>query len=197
MELGSDGARNIELLHASQCEKCKRGEECDRAPKKKKMGDWGALLLGVFILLFGLGMGIPGTVIAYSEQKLVSDGVQTVGTVSDVQYDSGRKSRRYKEMEVTYTAESGEAYSVEHRERYYEKREGSKSEVADKLRGTEMTVFYDPAEPGKSIVEGDELGYFGPLLILLFMGGLGGLMTYAMADDMIRKKKKKKTAETV
>ncbi|MCQ2001049.1 DUF3592 domain-containing protein [Arthrobacter zhaoxinii] len=197
MELSSDGARNIEVLHASQCEKCKRGEECDRSPNKKQMSSWSALLVGVCILLFGLGFGIPGIVMAYSDHKLVSDGVPSVGTVADVRFGDGRKAKRYKVMEVSYAVESGVAYSVDYRERYYQKREGSESAVAHKLRGTEMTVFYDPEEPRKAVVEGDEDGYFGPLLILLFMGGVGGFMTCAMADEMIRKKRKKNTAETV
>lgn len=129
--------------------------------------------MSLAFLTVGLWGGAGGTYAAHQDRTLVSTGAHSTATVSDVEFAAYRSGRTSAIMTVPFVAADGRQYSTEARERYRERRDGPKDEFAAALEERELTVFYDPTDPDKSVVEGQERPYAGPIILLILPGGLG------------------------
>ena len=156
--------------------------------KDSKIKDWHVLLVGVGILSFGVILGGMGLVESYRHHRIMDKGVSTVGEVVSVDFNRGYRNTK-ADQTISFTVDNRE-YSTSIRETYNSISDGSRSEFTEKVIGTEYTIFYDPDNPDAAVVEGRDLGYAWPLLFLLFFGVIGGFITYAMAQDMIKRRLK-------
>lgn len=118
-------------------------------------------------------MGGGGIYSAHQDHKLVSNGVYSVGEVTEVEFKSGRRTKEYTIITVPFIASDGNQYSSESKERYRENQHGSKEERTAELLNSEQKVFYDPEDPNKSVIEGKEKPYLGPVIQLTLLGGIG------------------------
>ena len=150
-----------------------------------------ALVLGVALLLLGLAQVGVGFHTAYSDHRLVAGGTATVGTVTEVDFGRcGRGRSKCAFPTLTYVDHHGMKHSkVGPKSNHSISRDGSEETFAETLHGKEFTVFYDPSNPGKAIVEGEESSYLAPLIGLV-PGAVGGLMTYGITALIILIRKK-------
>lgn len=180
-----------EKLSSESCKKCNENNTCTHTATNSSKGTLTAWLLGFGLLIFGLTTGSIGIAEAYNDHQLTSKGTQATGEVTNVEFGSGRKGKTYAYPDITFTTEDGDKHTIDgQRKRYRERSDGPKTSVADKMSGQEFTVFYDPNEPDKSVIEGQETSYVWPILFLLFPSLFGGFIIYVMADDAVRKRKK-------
>lgn len=156
---------------------------------KKKEGVLGTLMVGIIIMAFGFAVGLPWLSSVHDGHQLVSANVRTVGTVTDVGFERGRKSS-VKILTYSFTSEDGATGTVEDRTGYRRGSEGPREEVREKLLGTEKTVFYDPDDVDDAIVEGDTRSYVAPVIFLTIFTVVGGFLTYAVADQAIKDRRK-------
>ncbi|MCC3301087.1 DUF3592 domain-containing protein [Arthrobacter sp. zg-Y895] len=150
-----------------------------------------ALVLGVALLLLGVaGVGV-GFYTAYSDHRLVANGTATVGTVTEVDFGKcGRRHSRCAFPTLTYVDHLGMKHSkVGPKSNYSTKRDGAEETLAESLHGEEFSVFYDPSNPGKAVVEGEESSYLAPLIGLV-PGAVGGVITYGITVVMVHIRKK-------
>ncbi|MET4097684.1 DUF3592 domain-containing protein [Arthrobacter sp. UYCu712] len=154
-----------------------RGAVPADAPARRTVGDKGGIwMLAAIALTFltvGLWGGAGGVYSAHQDRELVSNGVHSIGRVTAVNFKTYRYSKVFTITTVPFVAGDGRQYSAEGRERYNERRDGPRNEFAAELMGRELTVFYDPADPGNSVIEGQERPYAGPIILLTLLGGLG------------------------
>lgn len=99
--------------------------------------------------------------LAAKDQRILSEGVKTVATVTDIQFDIRTNKKNYSEktMTVSYVTQSGEDHKVDSTTRYNMSREGSTQNVEDQFLNQEKTVFYDPDNTRNAVVEGWEEPY--------------------------------------
>lgn len=158
---------------------------------KKKEGVLGSLMVGIIIMAFGFAVGLPWLSSVHDERRLISEGVHAVGTATDVSFTQGaRRKSSNKIVTYSFTSDSGAGSTVEDRGPYWKLADGSHEEVTEKLLGTEKTVFYDPDDLGDAIVEGDARSYTGPVVFLTIFTVVGGFLTYAVADQAIKDRRK-------
>ncbi|MBP3043711.1 DUF3592 domain-containing protein [Arthrobacter sp. zg-ZUI227] len=152
------------------------------------------LLCGVIVLVFGIYFGISNVSEAKEDQRIMAEGVRTVGTITDVQTKKGRSTRSgvsgggRKVMDVSYFDKYGGNHSLSYRETYREKKEGSQEAVEKKLVGTEVNVRYDRSDPGKAVVEGDETSVTGAYVWGIGVG-LFGLVFVAVGVWELKKRR--------
>ena len=125
------------------------------------------LLAGLIILVGGSAVGIGNFGEAHNDRKLLSEGVQTVGFVTAVNFSTGGRGREYKDLTVSFLTTDRSVYAKNFRDRYYANAEGSTSEVTDELTGQRMTVFYDRADPRRSVIEGSGESYTAACLVII------------------------------
>lgn len=181
MEPSSSTTPDQNLAPVAPCEACGATETCSHRTVRGPGGLWAFLGIALLLLSIGLWGGAGGFYLAHQDHTLVSNGVHSSGTVADVELRVYRYGSVDAIMGVSFVADDGKQYLAEGRERYNERRDGTRKEFAAGLMGSEVTVFYDPANPDKSVVEGSERPYAGPILGLVFLGlgALGCLITWA------------------
>ena len=157
---------------------------------KKGGGVFGSLMVGIVIMAFGFAVGLPWLSSVHDEHQLVSSNVQAVGTVTDVGFERGRKSS-VKILTYSFTSEDGATGTAEDRTGYRKGRDGPREEAREVLLGTERTVFYDPDNLDDAIVEGDTRSYAAPVIFLTIFTVVGGFLTYAVADQAIKDRRRK------
>lgn len=190
-----------EILPIEKCQKCENGEPCPHGAKKpvSKSSTIAAWALGIVVLLFGLVMFGGITYETVRDHRLISQGTQTVGKVTSVDFGScgTRKNRKTCAFpELTYIDQNGnEHFRQGPNITYREKEHGYKTVFADTLYGNEYTLYYDPSNPEKSVVEGQE-GSYWILIFTLFPIAFGGFILYAMIDSEIRKRKAAKSQDS-
>lgn len=145
------------------------------------------LVAGLIILVGGSAVGISNVVDAYSDRKLLSEGVQTIGVVTAVNFSTGGRGNEYKDLTVSFLTTDRSVYAKGFRERYYSKAEGSTSEVTDELNGQRMTVFYDRADPRRSVVEGGVQSYTAAYLVIITALAFGASFIGTGAAGLSRK----------
>ena len=151
------------------------------------------LLCGVFVLVFGVYIGISSVSEATEDQRIMAEGVRTVGTITDVRAKKSRKSGpaaqgSRKVLDVSYSDKYGGNHSLSYKEIYRDKEEGSEEAVKNRLLGTEVHVFYDRADPGKAVVEGDEKSVAGAYALGVGTG-LFGLVFVAVGVWELKKRR--------
>ncbi|MCC9205824.1 DUF3592 domain-containing protein [Arthrobacter sp. zg-Y769] len=179
-----------EKLPGEGCNKC--SGPCSHKATKPVAGAGSVIavwIFGIALLSLGLIGGVLGFAEAHGHQRLLSKGTQTVATVTDAYFGSCRKRKTCAFPELTYTSESGEKYTIQGPpKRYRVKSDGPEAAFAENMYGTEFTVFYDPSDPTRAVVEGQESGY-GVLLFTLLPIGFGGFIIYVMANVAIQKRR--------
>jgi hypothetical protein len=129
--------------------------------KPSNGGGFIALAIGLAFLITGLGSGIPGIHAALQDRQIIAGGVHAAGEVIRVEF----RSSRYKVsavQEVTFPAKNGEIYTAEARERYSKRNDPPRPVFAEGLIGNELTVFYDPSDPARNVVEDNEHSLASP-----------------------------------
>lgn len=160
-------------ISATTCKTCGSGESCAHHSVGDKGGIWAFAVIALLFLSSGLFFGAGGIYSAHQDHKLVSNGVHSVGQVTEVDFQSGRRNKMYTVITVPFTAEDGKQYYAEGTERYRDESHGSREERTEELLDSKQTVFYDPEDPNKSVLEGKERGYFVPIALLTLLGGMG------------------------
>lgn len=153
-------------------------------------GVFSSLMVGIVIMAFGFAIGLPWLSSVHDGHQLVSAGVRTVGTVTDVDFAKGRRSSS-KILTYSFTSDGGATGEVEDRMRYRKRSDGPREEARENLLGTEKTVFYDPDDLDDAIVEGDTRSYVVPVVFLTIFTVVGGFLTYAVADQAVKDRRKK------
>ncbi|MCC9204107.1 DUF3592 domain-containing protein [Arthrobacter sp. zg-Y769] len=148
------------------------------------------LMIGAFLLIVGIVFGVIDLGDAREDHRLMADGVRTQGVVTEVDFERMRKRSMRKVISVAYDVESGRTHSTSYSERYRRKKEGSTSDVYWEMVGSKVPLFYDPAHPGKAVVEGDERSFSGASL----RGGGAVLMSTMFLVPAIRGFRKKRKA---
>ncbi|MDK1326634.1 DUF3592 domain-containing protein [Arthrobacter sp. zg-Y1143] len=147
------------------------------------------LAVGLVLLLAGLFLGIDDISDSHRDHQLISMGVQTQGTVTEVVFEHRRKKGDKKVVTASYQDTKGHTHSVTYKDPYRSKEEGSKAEVSKKLRGAGVTVFYERSNPGEAVVQGQEastgVGYF----IIAFFGLLSCLFLVPLVKGLKKKAK--------
>lgn len=183
-----------EILPIEKCQNCENAEPCTHGTKKPvtKYSTFTAWALGIVVLLFGLVMFGGVAYEAVRDHRLIASGTQTVGKITDTEWGrcGTKKHKRPCVYPVlTYEDQNGEKYTKSGPSiNYREKEDGPKSSFADTLYGNEYTLYYDPSNPEKSVVEGEE-GQYWILIFTLFPIAFGGFIVYVMAHSAIRKRK--------
>lgn len=182
MESGFNSNHQFNFSH--QQEPLPRGKKV-----KKVVNTVIGIVIGVIMLVAGLFEMTNLNTLARNDRELLSGGTSTQGVVTDIKFDVNgrRKKEDQKTMTVVYTASDGVEYSIEEKEPYRTKKEGSPSEVSNELLNKEVTVFYDPAQPGQAVVEGWEasstIGYIGGGFFIFL-----GSATIAVSTSVLRTK---------
>lgn len=190
-----------EILPIEKCQKCENGEPCPHGAKKpvSKSSTIAAWALGIVVLLFGLVMFGGITYETVRDHRLISQGTQTVGKLTDAEWGrcGTKKHKRPCVYPVlTYEDQNGEKHTKSGPSiNYREKDDGPRSVFVETLYGNEYTLYYDPSNPEKSVVEGQE-GSYWILIFTLFPIAFGGFILYAMIDSEIRKRKAAKSQDS-
>lgn len=143
-----------------------------------------ALLVIAFVFLGGgLGLGLPRVFEAREDRQIVSDGARVSGVISEVDFTS-RRGRLTAVKTVTFTA-GGTEYTAQGRERVSERRDGSRDAIARSLLGDRVTVFHDPTDPRRNVMEDHEASLAAPLFLVFFLGGTGSVLAFIGVTGML------------
>lgn len=140
-------------------------------------GGYALLVLAFVFLGGGLGIGLPRVFEAWEDRQIVSDGARVTGVISDVDFTS-RRARLTAIKTVTFTAGGATEYTAEGRERVNERRDGPRDAIAENLLGDRVTVFHDPTDPRRNVVEDHEASLAAPLFLVVFLGGAGSVLAF-------------------
>ena len=159
------------------------------------------LLCGVIVLVIGVYIASGNVPEAREDQRIMAEGVRTVGTITDVQAKKVRSSSRgagqgsRKVMDVSYSDNRGQNHVVSYREPYRDAEEGSEEAVRKRLLGTEVGVFYDRSDPGKAVVEGDDASVAGAYALGIGMGLFGLVFVAAGVWELKKRRTSSRTRE--
>lgn len=136
-----------------------------------------ALSVSLVIAVCGLILAWHDVSEAYDDRRLIAEGTQVSGVITDVKFDiyKNRGDRSKKTVTVSYKADRS-TYIVESEMDYRERREGTTLTVEKNLINTERNVFYDADDPSNSVVQGWEDSLIGAYLYggFFIILGLGG-----------------------
>lgn len=154
---------------------------------------WGnaisGIIVGILVIISGVILGAHYYSLAAKDHRILAEGVKTVGTVTDIQFDirSNKKNHSEKTVTVSYTTQNGEDHEVDSTTRYNMSREGSTQNVEDQLLNQEKTVFYDPDNTSNAVVEGWQEKYshsYVPGGFFIAMGVLAiGISAYSLSEN--------------
>lgn len=142
-----------------------------KSRRKTKALLW--LVVGIVILVGGNAVGIGNVLDAHADRKIMSGGVRTVGVITNVEFSSGGRGAEYKDLTVSFLNDHNRVYAKGLRERYYSHAEGPKAAASTALLGKERTVFYDRADPNKSVIEDSPESFTAGFLLMALSLGFG------------------------
>lgn len=131
------------------------------------------LIAGLVIFAGGNAVGVGMVLEAHDGRRVLAEGVRTTGVITKVEFYTDGRRHEYKDLTVYFLTEDRRVYGKRTLERYYDRREGSKSTVADRMHGERRVVFYDRSDPGNSVIEGATQSFTEAYLVIMFAVGFG------------------------
>ncbi len=162
------------------------------------------LVAFAFVLILGIAFAAIGGFLTYESYSLTTNAEETVGVVEDTWIDSETETRRrdgerrtetYYYPMVNYTYEvDGEEHNNDNLEpggrRGHSSRSSAEEVLEDFEEGEEVTVYYNPENPGESFLIPTRF----PLVPLIFFI-LGVLMVIGSFYFLLRKKKEREVPD--
>lgn len=131
------------------------------------------LIAGLLVFFGGSIVGIGMVLDAHTDRRVLSEGVRTIGVVTNVGFSTGGRQHEYKDLTVSFLTLDRSVYTKGSRGRYYAHIDGSKPAAAEALQGQRMVVFYDRADPSKSVIEGAPKSFAEGYLVIIFSAAFG------------------------